>query len=182
MSEGMQAVLPATAAGPVSVAVIMTGGTIAKTYDPQSGELVNIRPIVDDIIDGLRTDDLQVDYIEVMNVDSRKIDEPGRKAITEAVGAACRDYSAVLVVHGTDSLVETARALCGNIKAPGVPVVLTGAMIPHALRSSDAVQNVTEALIALRILPAGFYLVFHNQVFRLPDVKKDYEAMTFRAG
>jgi len=63
-----------------------------------------------------------------------------------------------------------------------VPVVLTGAMRPYELRHTDALQNLTEALLAVQIVPAGAYCVLHNQVLRFPGVVKDRAAGTFRQG
>lgn len=59
------------------------------------------------------------------------------------------------------------------------PIVLTGAMRPYELRRTDAVQNLTEALLAVQIVPPGVYVAMHNQVLAFPGVRKDYERMTF---
>jgi L-asparaginase len=58
-------------------------------------------------------------------------------------------------------------------------VVLTGAMRPYEFRDSDALQNVTEALLAARILDGGIYVVMHNRVLSFPGVVKDRRALTF---
>ena len=66
---------------------------------------------------------------------------------------------------------------CQRLKAmePMGPVVFTGAMRPYELRSTDALQNLTEALISVQILPSGVYAVMHNQVLTFPGVIKDKE-------
>jgi len=58
-------------------------------------------------------------------------------------------------------------------------VILTGAMRPYEFRDTDAIQNVTEALLAARLLEGGVYVVMHNRVLRFPGVTKDREALTF---
>ena len=61
------------------------------------------------------------------------------------------------------------------------PIVFTGAMKPMGFEDSDSNQNVTEALLAAKILSPGVYISFHNQVFELPNVRKNKEKRTFEA-
>ena len=53
-------------------------------------------------------------------------------------------------------------------------------MRPYELRSTDALQNVTEALLAVQLLPPGIYVVLHNQVLSFPGVKKDPKDLCFK--
>ena len=62
---------------------------------------------------------------------------------------------------------------------PAAPIVFTGAMRPYELRATDALQNLTEALLAVQILPPGVYCVMHNRVLTFPGVEKDREHGTF---
>ena len=48
-------------------------------------------------------------------------------------------------------------------------------MRPYELRSTDALQNLTEALLAVQLLPPGVYVAMHNQVLQFPGVTKDRE-------
>lgn len=166
-------------AGKLSVAVIMTGGTIAKSYDPSEAKLHNFEPKVKDLIGELRIDDLDLTFVDLMHRDSLEIGDDERKEIIGKIGETVVSFDAVLVTHGTDTLPDTAEELCHSIEILNVPVVFTGAMIPHTVKGSDAAQNVTEALLALRILSAGVYIVFHNRILSLPGVRKDYENLTF---
>jgi L-asparaginase len=52
-------------------------------------------------------------------------------------------------------------------------------MRPYELRSTDALQNLTEALLAVQLVPPGVYVAMHNQVLRFPGVVKDPERRTF---
>ena len=63
--------------------------------------------------------------------------------------------------------------------APASPIVFTGAMRPWELRSTDALQNLTEALLAVQLVPAGVYVAMHNQVLQFPGVVKDLARRTF---
>ena len=70
-------------------------------------------------------------------------------------------------------------ALAAQHPAAAVPVIFTGAMTPFGIEGSDALQNLTEALLATRLLPAGVYLVFHGEVYPIARVEKDREHSRF---
>ena len=163
----------------MDVAVLMTGGTIAKSYDPASAKLENVRPTVKDLIAKLRLDDLNLKFFDYMQKDSLDIKENERERIGHKIGDLAQKYDAVLVTHGTDSMVSTAELLCAKTPSPTVPVIFTGAMIPGTVIGSDAQQNLTEALLALRFLPPGIYLSFHNRILTPPGIRKNYENQTF---
>jgi L-asparaginase len=59
------------------------------------------------------------------------------------------------------------------------PIVLTGAMTPLGFEKSDGLQNLTESLLAARLLRPGVYLVIHNQVFPIDRVRKDRKRARF---
>ena len=84
-----------------------------------------------------------------------------------------------MIVHGTDRLAITGERLVATLGAPKVPVVLTGAMQPYVMRNTDAMQNLTEALLAVQLLDPGIYVVMHNRVLRFPGVVKDPDQGTF---
>ena len=89
----------------------------------------------------------------------------------------------VVVVHGTDRLARTGERICEVAGGePPCPIVLTGAMQPYALRTTDSIQNLTEALLAVQLVPKGVYVAMHNKVLAFPGVVKDIEAGTFRRG
>ena len=47
------------------------------------------------------------------------------------------------------------------------------------MRNTDAVQNLTEALLAVQILTPGVYVAMHNKVLQFPGVEKDYKLGTY---
>ena len=55
-------------------------------------------------------------------------------------------------------------------------------MRPFELRRTDATQNLTEALLAVQILPPGVYVSMHNRVLAFPGVRKDPATLTFVKG
>jgi len=163
---------------PLQVDVVTTGGTIAKTYDEQDGAMRNARPVVEILVRALRLPDLDLRFRRLLDKDSLELTDADRRRIVEEVARAAAEADAVIVVHGTDTLAETGHAI-ERALSPTVPVVLTGAMKPWELKGSDATQNVTESLLACRVLAPGVYVAMHNRILRFPGVRKDRESLTF---
>lgn len=166
------------------VTLITTGGTIEKTFDERSGTLTNTRSIVRRMLSRLRLEGTSVAVIELMSKDSLLMTAEDRERIVEAVRAGGAmagsvECSGVVVLHGTDTLEQTGELLARELSQTRVPIVLTGAMRPYEMKRSDGLQNLTEALFAVGVLPAGVYCVAHGRALRFPGVTKDREAATF---
>lgn len=161
--------------------LITTGGTIEKTYDEMTGELVNRQSVVRRMLEALRLEDTRVEIVELMAKDSLHMTEEDRDAIVEATRAAAGNDGAdgIVVLHGTDTLTTTGERLFREMPVPTVPIVLAGAMRPFEMTRSDALQNLTEALFAAGVLPTGVYCVAHGRALKFPGVRKDRERGTF---
>ena len=164
--------------------IISTGGTIEKTYCALNGALINGSSVLDVLLSGLELPGVEMTRRSVCNLDSLDMDEDDHQRIVEEVIDLLGSVDAVVVVHGTDRLAVTGellhQALCGGADGSlGAPVILTGAMRPYELRTSDASQNMTEAIIASQFLDGGVYCVMHSQVLEFPGVEKDPELGTF---
>jgi L-asparaginase len=172
--------------GRLRVAIISTGGTIEKTYDELGGVLANALAgkvsVLDVMLSTLDLRDLELERIALMDKDSLEMTPQDHERIAECAVEAVRACDGAIVVHGTDRLQVSGERIHERLQQIGGargPVVLTGAMRPYELRRSDALQNLTEALLAVRILPGGVYCVMHNRVLRFPGVVKDRQAGTF---
>lgn len=163
------------------LALISTGGTIEKTYQPRSGELKNETSVLDHMLAQLELPELAIVRTRLMNKDSLDMDADDHVRIAAAAQQASRLADGVVVVHGTDRLAESGETTCAEGQ-PGAPIVFTGAMRPYELRDTDALQNLTEALGAVRLLEPGVYVAMHNKVLRFPGVAKDHNAGTFVGG
>jgi L-asparaginase len=163
----------------VNIALITTGGTIAKTYDEHAGSLRNQHPVVESIIGQLRLPDLRVTFEHILHKDSLDLTDADRALILERVRHAVGLADAVVVVHGTDTLEVTGEMLCRALGRPRAPVILTGAMRPYEFRDTDAAQNVTETLLACRLVSPGVYVVMHNRVLPFPGARKDRRTGSF---
>lgn len=159
--------------------LISTGGTIEKIYSETTGSVVNLESKIDRYLKLLRLPDAEIDAISVMNIDSLEMTQEDRERVLEVVRE--RLDAPVVITHGTDTMVETGCLLKRRLGTVPVPIVLTGAMTPLGFERSDGLQNLTESLLAARLLPAGIWLVMHNQVFAIDRVRKDRENSRFVA-
>ncbi len=165
------------------IALISTGGTIEKTYDELSGVLSNKVSVLDVMLASLELRGVEIVRIPLMNKDSLEMVDADHALIAKTALDLGEAHDGVVIVHGTDRLAETGERIVDVAKERGasVPVatVLTGAMRPYALRTTDALQNLTEALLAVQLVPPGVYVAMHGQVLAFPGVVKDASAGTF---
>jgi L-asparaginase len=153
--------------------VLTTGGTIEKVYSEQTGQVTNLDNKIDRYLRLLRLPDTEVKTVALMNIDSLNMTDANRATVLANVEALLPQKAPILITHGTDTMVETGLYLQRALPALEVPIVLTGAMAPLGFEGSDALQNLTESLMALRLLSPGIYVVSHNQVFPIANVRKD---------
>lgn len=163
----------------MKIYVVTTGGTIEKVYSERSGTVQNLDTKIDRYFTLLRLPDTSIDLTHLMNKDSLEMTDEDRALVLATVREKLRDPAPVVITHGTDTLVETGCLLKTSLSGLTVPIVLTGAMTPLGFEGSDGLQNLTESLLAARILPPGVWLVMHNQVFPIERVRKDRQRAEF---
>ena len=163
----------------LKVNVITTGGTIEKVYSEQTSTVENLDNQIYRYLGRLRLPDCDVSVVPLMNKDSLEMTDADRSAILELVKQTLIERSAVVITHGTDTMVQTGRYLEQALPGLRVPIVLTGAMTPLGFEGSDGLQNLTESLFAVRVLGPGIYVVMHNQAFPIDRVRKDRETSRF---
>ena len=105
-----------------------------------------------------------------MMVDSLELDDAGRRAIVERAHQSRE--TAIVVTHGTDTMVQTARSLA-DAALDTKTIVLTGAMVPYAFGSSDGLFNLGSALSFVQVLPPGVYIAMNGQQFPWNAVRKN---------
>jgi L-asparaginase len=161
------------------VYIVCTGGTIEKVYSEQTGSVQNLDSKIDRYLHAVRLPDLDVHTSLLMNKDSLEMTDEDRRQVLDAVRERLREPAPVVITHGTDTMVETGLMLKSEMTGLTVPIILTGAMTPLGFEGSDGLQNLTESLLAARILGPGVYVVMHNQVFPIDHVRKDREKARF---
>ena len=85
----------------------------------------------------------------------------------------------IVITHGTDTMVETAKILAEKITDK--TIVLTGAMIPYKFGSSDGLFNLGAALAYVQTLPTGIYIAMNGKYFNWNNVRKNKELGLFEA-
>ena len=157
------------------IRILVTGGTFDKEYDELSGTLFFKETHLPEMLRRGRCM-LDVRMETVMMIDSLDMDDPGRRKIVERA-RQCEER-ALVISHGTDTMVDTARALAAADIA-GKTIVLTGAMIPYAFGSSDGLFNLGSALSFAQVLSPGVYVAMNGQHFAWNAVRKNRETGCF---
>lgn len=157
------------------IAIISTGGTIEKTYDELQGVLENRISVLDVMLSSLVLAGVNLVRVPVMNKDSLDMVDADHTLIAQTAGNLAAAHDGVVVTHGTDRLAKTGERMVSLLGMPPVPIVLTGAMRPYQLRHTDALQNITEALLAVQLIGPGVYVAMHNCVLQFPGVVKDHK-------
>ncbi len=157
-----------------AIRIFTTGGTIDKVYfDAKSTYQVG-EPNISRVLGELPLD-LNYTVTSVLRKDSLEITPEDRDVIVAAVKAAEERF--IIVTHGTDTMVETAKAL--QEKVQDKTVVLTGALEPALFKTSDAMFNIGCAIAAVQSLPAGAYITMNGRIFESNNVVKDVARSRF---
>ena len=164
------------------IVIISTGGTIEKTYDEFQGVLHNELSVLDIMLASLHLEGVEIVRVPLMNKDSLEMGPGDHTLIAQTAQSMAAKHDGVVIVHGTDRLAETGERCVEVLGEPTIPIVLTGAMKPYVLRTTDALQNLTEALLAVQLVEPGVYVAIHNKVLAFPGVVKDRKNGTFVRG
>ena len=155
--------------------IVTTGGTIDKIYfddksdyqigDPQIGRMLEELGVA-----------FRFSVIPILRKDSLHLGDADRELVRATIAAQPAQY--VLVTHGTDSMVATAKVLAS---IPGKTIVLTGALSPARFRGSDAEFNIGTAVGAVQALPPGTYIAMNGRIWDPARVRKNVDANRFEA-
>ena len=112
---------------------------------------------------------LKVEVKTLLMLDSLFMKPAHRRLILKECLKASENH--IVVTHGTDTLVETAKVLGPRIHDK--TVVLTGAMVPYKFGSSDGLFNLGSALSFAQSLPPGVYVAMNGRCFNWNNVRKN---------
>ncbi|MBK7427832.1 MAG: asparaginase [Saprospiraceae bacterium] len=157
------------------IQVFVTGGTFDKDYNFTTGELFFKDTHLPEMFDRGRCT-LDIDVKTLMMVDSLEMTPEDIEIIQHNCKRSQADK--IIVTHGTDRMVETARELASQEIEK--TIVLTGAMIPYAFgTSSDGFFNLGSALAFVQSLPHGVYVVMNGRYFNWDNVYKNTKTGNF---
>ena len=155
--------------------IVSTGGTIDTVYFDDKSTFQIGAPAIGDILKQLGVA-FEFDVIALLRKDSLHITDEDRDLVKRSIEA--QPHRHILVTHGTDTMVETARVLR---TIPGKVIVLTGALNPARFQGSDAVFNIGCAVGALQTQPDGVYIAMNGRIWDPLRVRKNREANRFEA-
>ncbi len=149
------------------IQIFSTGGTIDKVYfdarshfqvgDPQIAEILQMV----NVAAAYRIETL-------FRKDSLDITEEDRAVLAQRVRETPCQH--ILITHGTDTMVQTAKSLQG---IPGKSIVLVGSLSPARFKFTDAEFNIGFALAAVQVVPEGVYIAMNGRIFDANKVRKN---------
>ena len=159
----------------MKIVFLATGGTFDKVYYDALSDYRIGDPQVSSILEQAKVAlDYQVEAI--ISKDSLDLNDDDRIVLSERIAKDANTH--FVVVHGTDTMAETARTLQG---IEGKTIVLTGAMQPARFKNSDAEFNTGFALAAVQLLKPGVYIAMNGEIFIADKVRKDRDKGCFEA-
>ncbi len=152
----------------MSIRILVTGGTIDKSYDAIQGRLTFTESHLPKMLEQVRCR-LPLEIEAVLLLDSLEMGAADRENILERCREAAENR--IIVTHGTDTMCETAAVIGqGGLKKT---VVLVGAMVPFSFGISDALFNLGTAVAAVQLLKPGVYVTMNGRIFPWSNVRKN---------
>jgi len=160
-----------------TIHLLITGGTLDKQYQASTGELFFPGTHLPILLKEANST-LAIECTVLMQKDSLNMTDEDRAQICQA----CIDspQKAIVITHGTDTMVDTALVLQQQADLTSKTVILTGAMRPFMLGNSDASFNLGAALMAAQLADPGVYIVMNGQIFNADNVQKNRQLGQFK--
>ncbi|MCD9005549.1 asparaginase domain-containing protein [Luteimonas sp. XNQY3] len=153
--------------------IVTTGGTIDKIYFDDKSDFQVGDPQIGRMLEELGVA-FRFRVIPIIRKDSLHITDEDRELVRATIAAQPARH--VLLTHGTDSMVETAKVLSSIADKT---IVLTGALSPARFRGSDAEFNIGTAVGAVQSKPPGVYVAMNGRIWDPLKVRKNVDANRF---
>ena len=150
------------------IKIFATGGTFDKEYNEINGEFFFKKTHLAELLE-LGRSQLDVQIETLMMVDSLDMTIESKKLVAQK----CKEEKTnrIIITHGTDTMVDTAKLLAKSIK--NKTIILTGAMIPIKFGSSDGLFNLGSALSFIQVIDPGIYITMNGRYFKWDNVRKN---------
>lgn len=145
------------------ILIINTGGTFSSVKSaggltPGLGK--------HDILEELKVvaKDCQLEYEDFCSLDSANIMPRHWAELAARIEEASREYSGIVVIHGTDTMSYTASMLSFMLWGVPVPVVITGSQLSIAHPVADAMENCRAAIHMANSRCPGVFVAFNRRI------------------
>ncbi len=154
-----------------------TGGTFNKRYDPIKGELYveNHAQALKTLLARWRAPEYR--YTPIIGKDSLEMDMRDRIDLLSRISSD--DAKKIVIIHGTDTIDQTAAYLADAELEKCI--VLTGAMVPFSIDTTEAAANFGAAIGFLHAIEKeGVFISMNGIVAAYDKIKKERSAGYFR--
>jgi len=153
--------------------ILNTGGTFNKRYEPVSGvlEVAFDNEAVEEIVERFAYD---VEIAGMLYKDSLAMTDEDREQLISIIDLD--DEEVYVIVHGTDTMDLTAKALAEWMEEEEEErvIVLTGAMVPFSIDKAEASVNLGMALGYAATQPApGVYICMSGIIAPYDRIRKN---------
>jgi len=156
------------------IRIFVTGGTFDKEYNELNGSLYFKDTHLNEMLK-LGRCKAPIEVRTLMMMDSIDMTDQDRELI--AINCLKSDSDKIIITHGTDTMVETAKVIAENVKDK--TIVLTGAMVPYKFGSSDGLFNLGAAIAFVQTLPNGVYIAMNGRYFSWDNCRKNKQLGEF---
>lgn len=159
------------------ILIIFCGGTISMHKNETTGaldvahgadQLFKLEPRIIDLA--------EIEIQQLMNVDSTNLSTADWEKMVATVQENYQKYDGFVITVGTNTMAYAASALSFAMQNLGKPVVLTGAQIPAEAITTDARNNLANALRVASMDITGVFIVFGSKIMLGCRAKKLSEA------
>ena len=148
----------------LKVLMLQTGGTVGQKRDADGV----FRPADEDYIDRVpairELADITVE--RTANIDSTNMDTSQRATLAQKIHQNSRMYDGFVIVHGTDTMADTAAALNYMIQNLGKPIILTGSQKSIFEPGTDAPNNLYYSVKAATTDLGEVVIAFGDKIIR----------------
>lgn len=159
--------------------IFNTGGTFNKVYDPVTGklEVPFDNEAIEEIVESFA---YRVEIAGMLYKDSLEMTDEDREQLVNIIDVD--DEEVYVIVHGTDTMDLTAKALAEwmDEEEEERVIVLTGAMVPYSIDKTEASVNLGMALGYAATQPApGVYICMSGIIAPYNRIRKNREEGIF---
>lgn len=158
----------------MAIRIFVTGGTFDKEYNELNGSLYFKDTHLNEMLK-LGRCKAPIEVRTLMMIDSIDLTDSDRELIAQ--NCLKSKESKIIITHGTDTMVETAKVIAEKVKDK--TIVLTGAMIPYKFGSSDGLFNLGSAIAFVQTLAHGVYISMNGRIFNWDNCRKNKKVGEF---